>query len=128
MGLEYLEPELIYGNTKEFLTRSLSFGDQFVKLYNQLKSRGLKHGGVFLMQRPTYMPIDLDIVKNILQRDFSYFVNHGMFFNEEVDPLTGHLFNLEDEKWRKLRAKLTPTFTSGMFFIFKNICCLHFCK
>ncbi|CAG9827997.1 unnamed protein product [Diabrotica balteata] len=114
IGLEQIEPvHLIYGNAKDFITRNSSFGDCHTKLYNNFKSRGLKHGGIYVMLRPTYMPLDLDIIKNILQKDFNNFVNHGFYVNEEVDPLTGHLFALEDDKWRRLRTKLTPTFTSG---------------
>lgn len=37
----------------------------------------------------------------------------GVFVNEEDEPLTGHLFALEDERWHFLRNKLSPVFTSG---------------
>ncbi|KAG5878163.1 hypothetical protein JTB14_028535 [Gonioctena quinquepunctata] len=113
LGLDYLEPEFPYGNYKYFFKRNLSFGDQLVNIYKELKSRGLQHGGCFQFLTPVYVPIDLEVVKCILQKDFAHFMNHGLYINERDDPLTGHLFNLEDEKWKRLRIKLTPTFTSG---------------
>ena len=36
-----------------------------------------------------------------------------MFVNEENEPLTAHLVNIEDDRWRFLRNKLSPVFTSG---------------
>lgn len=48
-----------------------------------------------------------------------------MFFDEENEPLTGHLFAIEDDRWRFIRHKLSPVFTSGklksMYFTISNL-------
>lgn len=116
-GLNYIEPEIPYGNSRLLIKRQIPIGDLFENFYKHFKVRGQKHGGVYLAHMPTYIPIDIEIVKNILQKDFSSFINRGIFNDDELDPLGAHLFNLEGEKWKKLRVKLTPTFTSGKEYI-----------
>lgn len=116
-GVYYLEPEFPYGNAKSFVKGTQFFGDNFSDIYKVFKSKGLKGGGFYMFLKPTYMPIDIELVKNILQRDFGHFVNRGRPMNKKVDPLSGHLFNMENQEWRNLRMKLTPTFTAGSEFI-----------
>ncbi|KAG5882773.1 hypothetical protein JTB14_029949 [Gonioctena quinquepunctata] len=41
------------------------------------------------------------------------FPNHGFYISPNDDPLSGHLFNMEDGKWRTLRSKLPSSFTSA---------------
>lgn len=119
--VNYIEPEFVWGNAKDFFTGKLSLGDQVTKFYNEFKSKGKIGGGVFFSITPVYIPVSLELIRNILQNDFSHFVNHGVYSNEEDDPLSGHLFSLEDERWKNVRTKLTPTFSSGKLKDVKSI-------
>nr|AGI03843.1 cytochrome P450 6BQ8 [Tribolium castaneum] len=113
LGVPSLSPVLFFGDTKDLILSKCTIGEQFRVFYNKFKSKGFKHGGIFFGPVPFYIAIDPEIIKHILQKDFQHFMNHGYYINEEDDPLTGHLLNLENVKWKNMRAKLTPTSTSG---------------
>lgn len=104
-------PHIILGNIKGFSTKC-TFGQIIQSLYEQFIGKDIIFG-IHFFTRPCVVVLDPDLIKNILIRDFNYFINRGMYFNDKDDPLSAHLFSLEGTKWRMLRHKLTPTFTSG---------------
>lgn len=111
-GIDYIEPIIPYGNSKgSFFKKSL--GEWMVEFYSAMKARNVKHAGCYFMISPIYVPIDLDLIKQILQTDFVHFTDHRSFYNDKTDPLSAHIFSLKGQRWRNLRVKLTPTFTSG---------------
>lgn len=85
----------------------------FLLSYNEYKAKGERFIGGWLFHLPFLMTIEPDLVKSVLAKDFQHFVDRGVFYDEENDPLSAHLFSLTGLKWKHLRQKLTPTFTSG---------------
>nr|QFR37028.1 cytochrome P450 6NP1 [Forficula auricularia] len=69
--------------------------------------------GIFQFNEANLLINHPELIKQCLVRDFSSFVDRGFPTNDEIDPLNGHLFFSTGAKWRMLRSKLSPTFTSG---------------
>jgi len=69
---------------------------------------------------------DLELVKNILVKDFQYFIDHVISFDEKLDPLgCKGFFAMKGQLWRHWRINLTPAFTSGkmkMMFYLVDTC------
>jgi cytochrome P450 family 6 len=110
-NVPYIEPIFPFGNFTDMALKRKSLVDVCSDIYNRLE--GHKYGGTYIFTIPQFLVRDPDFIKDVLVKDFSSFHDHGVFMNEEIEPLSGSLFNLAGEKWRKLRFKLTPTFTSG---------------
>ncbi|KAF5303960.1 hypothetical protein FQA39_LY01745 [Lamprigera yunnana] len=90
--------------------------------YREAKKRGYRHVGFYKFMVPMYMPIDLELIRSILSKDFNHFTDHGYYYNKKDDPLSAHLFMLNGDTWRSLRSKITPTFSIGKTkLMFNNI-------
>ncbi|KAG6804563.1 cytochrome P450 6k1 [Apis mellifera caucasica] len=89
----------------------LSLAEFFRDIYEHNKHHRLV--GIYMLYKPYLIVNDPNLIRDILTKEFTNFHDRGIFYNEEVDPLSGHLFQLPGKKWRNLRVKLTPTFTSG---------------
>ncbi|EDV35648.1 uncharacterized protein Dana_GF12365 [Drosophila ananassae] len=106
------EPPLpLIGNMKG-LAKKYHLRDIIQRFYEQFKGKS-PIAGLFMFFKPTAMIMDLDLIKQVLIKDFHHFQDRGLFNNPEDDPLTGHLLNLQGEEWKAMRQKLTPVFTSG---------------
>ncbi|XP_018320090.1 probable cytochrome P450 6a14 [Agrilus planipennis] len=117
-------PFFPFGTMRSVILRQQNLGDKVKEIYNEYKSKGHRFVGVYFFSRKVFVALDPSLVKNILIKDFNHFDDRGIYYDEINDPLSAHLFSLSGPKWRNLRAKLTPTFTSGklkyMFQTFVN--------
>uniref|UniRef100_A0A182K0X7 Uncharacterized protein n=1 Tax=Anopheles christyi TaxID=43041 RepID=A0A182K0X7_9DIPT len=110
----YVKPELPYGNFKE-MGKSIHPAHLSQRFYEQHKDvrGGPGFVGLYIFLNPVLLVTDLRLAKRILIEDFHHFPDRGVYFNEKDDPLSAHLFAIEGQRWKDLRAKITPTFTSG---------------
>ncbi|XP_044760949.1 uncharacterized protein LOC123318402 [Coccinella septempunctata] len=106
-------PQIPLGNITNLVKQKETLPELTKNTYNFIKSNNAKHGGLYFFGKPVWMPVDIDLLNNVLIKDFSHFVNHGFYVNGEDDPLSAHLFSLEDDNWRRMRAALSHTFTTG---------------
>lgn len=119
-NIPFIKPAFPYGNVKGAMTK-IHLSHLAQQFYNEMKGNG-PFGGIHFLLSPVILALDIEFVKKILIKDFTHFEDRGVYYNEKDDPLSAHLFALQPKPWRKLRSKLTPTFTSGkMKFMFPTI-------
>jgi cytochrome P450 family 9 len=70
-----------------------------------------------------YFIRDPELIKRIGIKDFDYFTDHRMIFDAKVDPMFANsLIALRGQKWREMRASLSPAFTgSKMRQMFQSV-------
>ncbi|XP_034175979.2 putative cytochrome P450 6a20 [Osmia lignaria lignaria] len=121
-GVFYMEPTFPTGNITALIFGTKSQADYVKDIYDRNKKH--RAFGIYMFQKPFLVVNDPSLIRIVLTKDFMNFHDRGVFCNEKTDPLSGQLFQLPGKKWRTLRVKLTPTFTSGkiksMFFILKE--------
>lgn len=106
------KPTFLFGHLKKLLLMKASFNDMVLEMYNHLPTE--KVTGFFELMTPITMIRDPELIKQIGVKDFQHFVNHRQSLPDDTDPLfTRNIFAMRGEKWRDMRATLSPAFTGS---------------
>ncbi|XP_039312725.1 probable cytochrome P450 6a14 [Solenopsis invicta] len=121
-GVFYVKPVVPTGNIAALITGKVQVGIFFRDAY--MKYKNYRAFGMYSLFKPNLLIADPELIRLVLTKEFESFHDRGMYCNEKIDPLTGHLFLMSGKRWRNMRVKLTPTFTTGrikqMFSIIKE--------
>ncbi|KAL0100765.1 hypothetical protein PUN28_019267 [Cardiocondyla obscurior] len=94
------------------LIRPKSIADMIAEVYSV--DPDAKYVGTFNFTMPVVMIRDLELLKSVTIKNFDSFEDHLFFGSETHDPLFGNnLFALRGDKWRDIRALMSPAFTAS---------------
>ncbi|XP_025113171.1 cytochrome P450 3A24-like [Pomacea canaliculata] len=84
--------------------------------------------GIYCGRRPLLVTTDLDILKEVLVKDFNRFADRFDKFELFPKELRPNLFIIGGADWKRVRTLLTPTFSSGKLKLMENHidrCCIN---
>lgn len=106
----------IFGHFGPIFLRKEIFARVMIKLYNATSEPFI---GFYSVLNPILMIRDPELVRNFLNKDFSYFSIHRDLSKETHDPLRDRLSVIFGEKWKNWRAKISTHFTTVKLKVFK---------
>lgn len=104
-------PHPIFGNLLNLTFARIGIADVVIELYRKYKHEPVV--GVFEGISPILVIHDTDAMKAVLIKDFSSFEDRPHTVHERTEPMSLNLFQLDPVRWRALRPKISPAFTSG---------------
>lgn len=110
-GVPFDAPSLLWGSLADVMSRKVSFSVHMFELYKKSKAPLVQ--GIYFFYRPALLVTNAELAMRMLAQDFNSFHDRGTFHNPQTDPMSSHLFNMPGNAWRNMRAKLTPSFTTG---------------
>uniref|UniRef100_A0AAG5DLE1 Cytochrome P450 n=1 Tax=Anopheles atroparvus TaxID=41427 RepID=A0AAG5DLE1_ANOAO len=124
----------LLGSSGRLLLKKAAFHEWVIEIYNKYPL--VKVFGMHDMTAPVFVVRDPELIKRVGVKDFDYFVNHRPVFgntdNVSSDALFGRtLLALRDQKWRDMRATLSPAFTGSkmrQMFDLVGECCAEMVK
>ncbi|CAK9821900.1 Cytochrome P450 6k1 [Anthophora retusa] len=102
-----------FGNVKEIIKQEKPPAFVIGELYKQA-SESDDILGIYILHKPFLLVRNPELVKQILVKDFNYFQNRYFTARSPHDEIgSSSLFTIRNPKWKQLRTKITPVFTSG---------------
>jgi len=111
LNIPYVPPVPLFGNAFRMVTKLEHPMKMFDRFYNQFPD--VKFLGFYQMMEPVLLIRDPELINTILVKDFSYFTDHGFVMDPSTTVLGNSLFFSNGQRWRTMRQKLSPGFTSN---------------
>uniref|UniRef100_A0A1L8EGS6 Putative cytochrome p450 6d3-like protein n=1 Tax=Haematobia irritans TaxID=7368 RepID=A0A1L8EGS6_HAEIR len=110
LGLVCDEPVIPFGSMKPVFRKEKGMGFVITDIYERFHEKAV---GIYLAFKPAILIRDAELARQMLTKDFNSFHDRGIYVDEKRDPLSANLFSLKGQSWRTMRAKLSPSFSSG---------------
>uniref|UniRef100_A0A1B0CJS0 Cytochrome n=1 Tax=Lutzomyia longipalpis TaxID=7200 RepID=A0A1B0CJS0_LUTLO len=112
-GVSYIPGPPFIGALKDCLTMKKSFVDLFYDIYNDRKFKDDPITGFYFFHKPRLIIRHPELIKNILVKDFAYFVDRAS--DSDAHDIIGrdNLFVVKGQRWKALRSKISPVLTTG---------------
>ncbi|XP_067627276.1 probable cytochrome P450 6a13 [Eurosta solidaginis] len=121
-GIPLLKPYLFFYYGRGRIGTDIHAIDLPNEVYQRYRESGVPFAGMFMLSDPLIILLDLELIKHVLIKDFGNFSYRGLYHNLRDDPLMGNLAAIDGPYWKRLRAKLTPSFTTGkMKFMYPTL-------
>ncbi|XP_054729890.1 probable cytochrome P450 6v1 [Anastrepha obliqua] len=126
--VKFVQPVHLLGNLKEVLWLQTSFPLLLRDYYFDPQFKDEPVVGIYLFHQPALLIRDLNLVRTILVEDFVSFSMRFSKCDKRLDKLAANsLFFVRNPKWREIRTRLSPAFTSGkinqMFALMEEVGC-----
>ncbi|XP_012532603.1 cytochrome P450 6k1 [Monomorium pharaonis] len=110
-GVEYLTPDLIFGNVKNAILFRSPPAWHMGKLHKMARAEA-PFVGFYIFHKPCLLLRDPDIIKHIMITDFDNFTDRYFAGSHQKDSMgTKNLFAIKNPAWKYMRSKISPTLT-----------------
>ncbi|XP_036149720.1 cytochrome P450 6a2-like [Monomorium pharaonis] len=100
-----------FGHMLSVTSTKTNLVDFCEKIYKDYKGRSMV--GFYDFTSPSLMILEPQLVKTVMQTNFSSFSENAIFFDPKLDSLIAHNpFFISGEKWQNNRKRLTNAFSS----------------
>ena len=122
-GIFQVEPTFPFGTMSVWFTRKIHIRDFFMKQVKQ--AQNLPYYGGYFLHKPILVVKDVDLVRQIIVKDFDHFVDRPVAVVTGISPdllqngdrcdriWSKALVNAKGEEWKNMRSTFTPMFTPG---------------
>ncbi|XP_025088068.1 uncharacterized protein LOC112560422 [Pomacea canaliculata] len=114
MGVDGPKPLPFFGNLWELNKKG---NEKSIRQWSQTYGRTF---GIYCGRQPLLVTTDLDILKEVLVKDFNRFSDRFDKFELLPKEIRANLFAIGGADWKRVRTLLTPTFSSGKLKLMEN--------